>query len=265
MIFDVKPIGNWKGVNRLLKDYGDRVENLERIVTKRLAEIFLEILKKYIPNDMDEYLDSLRVVELVGGMEKNDFAFAVVADPEKMEASSLDPDTTVVYIVNMGQKISLLATLVIAHSPWTLDQMPMGFNPNSVDIIYREVSKSEVNRLRAVNKRVLMEKEGEFARAGSRRKSKKDLSEMKAAPDLVFKAIRMEFGIQEKRRPHWSKSLKEVWKEFEKEIKSDKLFERYLTDYSFTGYKGKGKRLGIMKNSFFQKKFGAFAKKIQKV
>lgn len=258
-MFDFKLKGNWRGAMKLVDDYGERSTKLQLVATHRIAEIFLDKLLSFIPNEMDGYKDSLKIVMLKG--IKGGVCFAIVSEADEISGGDLPVDTTAVYIVNKSFDSKLLRILE-AFSPWTMDRLPLGFDENETDVIYREVTKGEVLRLRSENDQVLRDIHDQLMRYGAERGSSKKISNIKALPDLAFKAMRMELGLGVKRIPHWSKALKGLASWVKNDFKKEGLFYKYLADENFNKYKS-GESFNEMDCSKFEKENSSFEEKIK--
>ena len=244
-----------------MDDYRERSIKLQSDATYRVAEIFLKKLLDFIPDDMEDYKDSLKIVLLTG--VKGGVSFAIVAEEEEISTGELPVETTAVYIVNNSFDSKLLRVLE-AFSPWTMDRLPLGFDENEAEVIYREVTKGEVVRLRASNDQTLHNIQDKLVRYGAVEGSARKVSNIKAVPDLAFKALRMELGLGVKRIPHWSKALKNLANWVRNDFKKEGLFYDYLADENFNGYKS-DKSYNEMDYSEFEKENLSFEQKIKGV
>ncbi len=244
-----------------MKDYRERSIKLQSVATHRVAEIFLNKLLGFIPDDMEEYKDSLKIVLITG--VKGGVSFAIVSEDDESSMGDLPIETTAVYIVNKSFDSKLLRVLE-AFSPWTMDRLPLGFNESESEIIYREVTKGEIVRLRRKNDQVLHDIKDQLVRYGAIDGSSKKVSNIKAVPDLAFKALRMEMGLGVKRIPHWSKALKNLANWVRNDLKKEGLFYDYLADENFNRYKS-DESYNEMDYSEFEKDNLSFEEKIKGV
>lgn len=266
-MFKIDVAGNgWKRLRQLMVDYEKRSSMLQLVATKRIVDIFLEHLKGFIPDDMKTYKESLRVVKIVGLDEG--ITFAIVSDADKDNTEDLDLETTAVYIVNKSK--SKLLNILEEFSPWTLDTLPIGFNPKDAEIVYRNITKGEFLRLRDERRQTLFNIKDFLVRYGGKEpsvNSARDIMDISAMPDLAFQVIRMELGLGVKRIPHWSRALRELEKWVRNDFLKSGIFQDYLADEKFNKYKESEDSITNEDMSYdgFKKQFSDFEQKIKKL
>lgn len=264
-MFKIDTTGDgWERLRRLMSDYEKRASMLQLVATKRIVDIFLKHLKTFIPEDMKKYKDSLKVVQITGVDEGN--AFAIVSEADKGNTEDLDLETTAVYIVNKSK--SKLLNILEEFSPWTLDTLPLGFDKDDAEIVYRNITKGEFLRLREEKGEIIFNIKGILVRHGGKQpsiNSARDMVGMAAMPDLAFQVIRMELGLGVKRIPHWSRSLKELEKWVRNDFLKSGIFQDYLTDEKFNKHNESADSITEedMRYDNFKKQFSDFENKIK--
>lgn len=213
----VKPIGPWRQLKMLVRNYDERVEYANRILTREVAEKFLKELKSKAPqgDEYKEYIESLEVVHLkdVNGRV---VAYAVVSNRKKTTLAELKKEKnagqTVVFI-NSSQSSSPLAQLLTENNPWPSDMLPAGLKKGDAAFVSQLVTEGEADYVRRQTKVFLSKRDSELRKLGASwdqkdlNDSKMNGDELEGLPNYMTLGLRAEFGINAKSQPHWKPTL----------------------------------------------------------
>jgi hypothetical protein len=240
----VSPPDNWQRYRKLLGEFDKRVKRAMQICVETAAEKGLELLKDRIPDSEDdnEYGDSLVIkqVELSDGST----GAAIISSVETMSKRhlrELEPQHDIVYVRvkrTANESIDEWLQMIEDLSPWTIDTIPVVPSGDQADVIYRKVSKDEVVQVRKRRKSQNKTIDEVLRKAGISKRDTIPGSEMeqppqesKTIPDVVFNAIRMEFGLGGTRiTPHWRPMIQKVKRALPREIAKNKDITDVLTN-----------------------------------
>ena len=200
----------------------------------------MRVRKKIPPEDAYKvYRDSLEVrsVRPFGGGIRTTL---VRVDPDARRVTRVDASHTVLYVrpkrvPNIPPYVSVLAR----YSPWTADTLPLAPKPTEADIVSRRVRVSEVERVRLMRLRGKQSWLRDLARGGVRPSQAEQRlvpRALGAYPDIMFEALRLEFGIGKAPSPHWRPAIAQVPKLLRK-ILQDKDLQATLKDTKFAGWR----------------------------
>jgi len=265
----IKAKGNWRDLNGLMKSYGARVRLVQNRIAKDMAMEFLRVLKDKAPQDPQykPYLQSLKVVGLEG---KGVMAYAVVSDRDAVRLGNIDKKTkrnTVVYVnEKAGASIPALLDVLIQHNPWTIDMLPNFVNPKATMLIHRQVTEAEASVTRDRLQKLISENRSEFAKLGIRwdtiEEGEVSAEEMESLPDYMSDALRAEFGVMAKSRPHWRPTMRYIIGRIEEIIDDDKMIHGALYEALFREHTLALKEKEIWDTKKFKKETDQFQKAV---
>lgn len=214
---------------------------------KRVQEVFLreymgrfrDLVISRLPNEewVRAYKDSIVEREIATSLRPGQVAYALIADPKAVRLDDEPEEQTAVYVTQTQELVSPLATLLITHSPWTIDRLPReAKDVKGVQYVHRRVSEDEVVRLRDRNDDTLETFRGSFRDAGATytKDHEEKVEKPASLPDVLFQAIRMEFGIKERMLQHWGFAYRLREQTLKGMISSKLRWEKYLGDPTYT-------------------------------
>jgi hypothetical protein len=238
----IKPKGDWRGLQKLVRNYDKRVAFAKRNLMMEVAKAFLKELKSKAPQDEEykPYIKSLKVVELsqTGGVER----FGVISREQKVKVGDIlagpQRQRTVVYVtpVTTGEG-SQLGSLMQTANPWPVEMLPHGIKKSSVVLVHRIVTEGEfVHSKERVSAHISFNRES-YRRLGVHwgevSDEKESVEGMKSIPDWMSLAIRAEFGINTRLQSHWRPTMRKMKRVAVEIFKKNKNIQGALFDPNF--------------------------------
>jgi len=263
MKFGVKHTGNWKKIDRTFRRRKERMEAMRKRIMRDLVEVFEKEVKDPLQNEiMNAYKESIEPRVIKTSMREGELAYALVSNPKPLEVSDLSEENHVVYVLPKGQADSL-GQLLIEYSPWVKSRLPKNLGDVvGIRMTHRQVSNKEVAKVRALNDRMLKDHAREFARADAQLPKDRVPEPPKSVPDIMFQALRMEFGIMSPFIPHWGRAYKMRMAILKGLFKDKKKYTRYVVDANFNGWTQKLKKWKPLSLQRFKTQYAQFEKKI---
>lgn len=269
----VKPDRDSKNMLEMLeRTWKQRFKHLQAQIVYRSADTTLRDLKSKIParRENRQYSDSLELARITGLPEET-IGYAIHGKTKQASGRALEPERTVIYVRARRSPRRLLPeiSVLIEHSPWTLNVIPFIPKKSQATLVYRKVSARAVEKVekdrrkdKGVWKRALT-KEGLLAK-GLKDKLRLGNSRVKAVPDVALAAMNLEFGLNgEKPRPHWRTALSGLKRRTLPTMVKDSELGRSVSDPAFKNWvswpKKTSKRISVrVAQTFvpFQKKLG---------
>jgi hypothetical protein len=164
----------------------------------------LQQLRRLAPADMAGYAESLEAGE---GRKDGVFCGVVWMPPRKARLVSADAPVTALYVKpgrsakgDMLQAMQLLEEL----GPWTMESIPYYPKPAEGLVVSRKVTKQEVMKLVARQRKERPELEKQLVALGITVKPMVAVPpEQPVMQDVAFEVLRREFGIQGPAQPHF--------------------------------------------------------------
>jgi hypothetical protein len=267
-----KSDGGLERIKLLSKTWPSRVRKLMELLTLDVTEFARKEIVGRLPqqDQYRAYKHSLETVQVVGG-EKEEVAYAVRAPLRHRKVRKMDVRRVVLYVKPKRKlaRESKEVTVLMKYNPWTLDTIP--FTPKKRDavVVSRRVGKTEVKRIAESRKRQAPVWRKELHRAGFREIKKtrrlKLPKTMKTLPDVVFEALRLEYGLGGvKPHPHWRPGIRTASRQGMRYIlrRREAEIARTLLDSGYHVWKGwprPVKKIRVMdaeKFKGFQEKLG---------
>ena len=239
----------------------------EQFVYRATSLVYTDVLDKIpaVP-DNQMYRKSLEFVGITG-LPANAVGYAISASAKPKGVRTLATDHTIVDVRKRGRlnKVSPEVKVLVDYSPWTLGNIPFMPKKSQATIVYRKVSKAEVLAVEKLRRKDRSRWQRKLRHTGTMVKpdSGQGLGRSrKATPDLVFAALRLEFGQGKSRaKPHWRPALGNLKRKGIPGMMRDREFKRTVSDPDFRGWmawpKKTSKKISVrVVNSFvpFQKK-----------
>ena len=273
LLLEVKSDKASEEVLRMLEwNWKRRFEKLQAQVVYRSAETSLKFLREKVPAKAEnkEYLQSLSLVGITG-LPEGSVGYAIQGKSKKVSTRGLAPGGTLMYVRarRSPKRIPPEVTVLVEHSPWTMNSLPFVPKKSDAVIIYRKVSARAVEKAeksRKKDKRVwkpaLSKKRISAKGFGGRFKLGSD--QVKVVPDLAFSALNLEFGQGGvKAKPHWRTAISGLKRRAIPNMTKNRDMARAVSDPSFKSWmawpKKTSKRISVrVAKTFvpFQKKLG---------
>lgn len=264
-----KRTGDWQKIRTMFLRRNERMQAMRERMLRDLTEALAKQVRDAIPpgKEMEVYKKSIETREFSGNLPKDMSAYAIISNPEPMEVSDLDPKSYVIYVVPKGPVTDFFGQLLIQYSPWTKIRLPVNYmEAQGVQFVHRKVSEGEIERLRDLNDRVLKDNAKAFQKAQAKLPPKPE-AEIKppvSMPDIMFLALRMEFGIQERHVPHWGLAYKRRMETLRRLLGDNEKYAKYVMDPNYNGWVQTMKRWKKISPQRFSTQYDAFDKAIAK-
>jgi hypothetical protein len=192
---------NWRLAT---EELSERVAALPRMIAYAVAKEAFEALLREIPSDNNykELRNSLKLVEVGGGKNGKESAFAIHIPVKGRKIKNIDVSKTVISIrAKKGQDAPAADVLLLESSgPWTADTIPFWPEKSEAVIVQRKTTKRETDKLSKAQKKKIPGLLRQFKELGRRIKPYKPGDpgrigrNAKAIPDLAMQALNLEFG-----------------------------------------------------------------------
>jgi len=275
-VIKVIPGPDWTEARALMRKYPERLAWVKRRIVYDIAQRFLWELQKRVPKgeNYDGYKESLKLVEITG--MKGDVAFAVISERDKTTIGALKEKKSSYYVIYVEPRgavgeMSDIVNLVTMNNPWTTDTLPSNIPDSKVEMINREVTKSEFDFIREETNNFLAGARTELKRSGaSWFKPAEDVEyhvdSYSTLPDYMWLGIRTEFGINMAGNPHWRPAIQDAMKRVGEIIRKDQEIQKALYDQNYTGYLKAGEQLADnMSQNAFNNEASEFQDKVGKM
>jgi hypothetical protein len=272
-VIKITPFKSNAAVLEMLRTWQARFDYAASALAHEAAQTVYDEVSSRLPStkEFDNLKNSLRV-QRVEGLEPGEQAYAVHADRsrlKKVKARNIKPDRNVLYVrPKRGRLARIPPEIVILarYSPWTLDSLPF-FPSKRISTMYmRQVSVPEVDKVREARLKDRQIWEQSLAKVGVRIDKKDKIKippRAEVIEDIVFRAIRLEFGIgKEQARPAWRPVLHTLAKSGLRSMLGRDVFESLLNPSNRTWKKKVVKTSGFISSSEldnfvkFQKRLG---------
>lgn len=266
MKFGFKKKGDWKEIRRTLFRRRERMDAMRKRIMRDLVKEFEAEVKDPLPktDEMQQYADSIEVREVKTSAKEGELAYALVSNPKPLALSDIGEENHVIYVLQEGGQTDALGMLLIDYSPWVKSRIPSNLaDVPGIRMVHRKVSGEEVDKIRVLNDKVLRNREREFKHANAQvKKRDEELEPPKSMPDIMFQALRLEFGIKGPSIPHWKKAYDLRMNILKKVLKDKKKYTRYVVDANFNGWVQRVKKWKPISAQRFKKQYGLFEKKV---
>lgn len=269
-MIDLEFKGDWTSLGRLMKEIEKRYLSFLRAVAAESAKMGIEELKQRAPTSKDvgtAYKSGMKRVEvkvrrgeidqdLWSGVRdtktvKEKFgtadmrAVAIVYEAKAEAVRKKDADTTLIYVRKKkgGRMVHPGIYILMKQNPWTTDTLPWAPKSSDSQLLYRRASKNIVEITRKQRMRALPRVRIKLRRAGIAvgDEQMKGVKSARTFSDVAMQALRYEFGIGVRSKPHWRPAIRLVKKEGPLAFMKVKSLFRTMTDPSYRGWKLLGK------------------------
>lgn len=198
----------------LARQWGKRAERLKAYIPYLATEMVRKAVQARIPNKQTyaAYKQSLETAAIVG-VSPGEFAYCVRARIHSRRVRKIDVSKSLLYIRPRSKigRVKPEILILEKYSPWTAAQLP--FQPGKADaiVLTRKVNRRLVDQVSKKCARQRPRWRHALDKLGLHETKKKRLElprKAKVLPDVVFEALRLEFGTGgTKARPHWRPAI----------------------------------------------------------
>jgi len=185
------------------------------------------------------YKKSFEVVEVTGAPSRA-AVYAIRLNPKVRTLRKKDSETTVLYVkpVSTMMRVKPEVQVLMDYGPWPVDMLPFTPDARQAIIVSRKVSKGEVTAVRGQREGDRSEWQQAMTKAGRRMKKPlvKIPPKIRALPDVVFQALRLEYGLGgERSKPHWRPGIRTIVSLGLRAMIKKRRLGRYFNPF-FTGW-----------------------------
>jgi hypothetical protein len=216
MELEIRAFPKNKKVERLLKEWPERLEAINQVLPMNVADDILRFVQKQAPRGIAGYPEMLKVRRLP---DREDWTIMGILPPGWAFAQRLrtvDAKITVLYVrprTRAGEAVSQAAVVLSRENPWTMDTLPYEPTRQEASIVSRQVTPREAREIETYRRRDrhrVVQELRDLGVTNLRPEGKITLSR-KVSRDLLFEIVRHEFGIPPiKGRAHWRPILRRV-------------------------------------------------------
>lgn len=176
----------------------------------RVTENFRKELLDRIPDTKEyrKYRRSIKLAKIIG-LDSKSSAYCVFVDTGFGAAKPVDAPQTLLYISPLKTRFRRpdpKIQVLMKYNPWTLDSIPFVPRSGQAKIQSRVVTKQIVRKVTKERHRDKSKWRPELIRAGYRETNKRRMPQrkyVKAVPDMLFEAMKLEFGVGAHPVPAW--------------------------------------------------------------
>lgn len=222
-------------LDMMQNDILDRGNAVMRYISFNAAQTLLEEVTAKIPNlpEYDAYKRALKVVQS-GSPENPVFSVAGESQAQPVEAKK---DIILFKPKKVGGRIDPIVAVLVANQPWTADTLPFQPPTKHATMQTRQVTADEVKRVEKARNTTRQTWERDLQKLGVRPKPKAEMETMEATPDIMYTALRLEFGLgRTKAVAHWRPAVRTTLDRVNEMFASKKV-SRAMTDWKFTEWR----------------------------
>jgi hypothetical protein len=233
-----------QNLDRFVSEWPARTRALRGYLSFLAANYVLHAMLERIPKkeEWKAYRMALRVYKVTGA-DAVDAVYSIRVDLRHRAVRKVDPPKSILFVKVPKKMRTPKREIVLLekYNPWTYDTIP--FVPSKADavVIVRRVATREAVRVAKEKVRVLKKIRVEMARVGKRMRKASKVHVSKRAsniPDVVFEALKLEFGLGGAAKPHWRPAIRDLIGPGLRRIKRTKPdLSKALLAESFTGWK----------------------------
>lgn len=241
-MFRITPNQQWKNFHAIYgsKDIFLRYQWFLFEFGKRASKLFYKNLLQRITTleGSDHYKKSLMLAEIRETGRKS--WWAIVCSAKPLGDAKYDPKTSIFQVVSRFTRLDEdpVAEILEALGPWTVETIPFLPSARAGQVVMKTVTESKAKEVQEAN----------FKRAELTRMKmiKHEIpftprhvvyETLRVVRDLEAEALRIEFGLATRSRPHWRPSLRWIRKEGLKKMEREQHLIRVWTDPRFVRYR----------------------------
>lgn len=211
----VKPDQGNTRFMRLVKEMPKRAAVLPAVLPYLAAKYTLKQIQARLPQgaQFKAYRSGLELVRVRGGDQG--FSYSIRIDPKNRFVRTVKPHQVLVNVrikpsrsMVVDEEIKILKK----YNPWTLDSLPFVPDKRQAQLVTQKVRPSEVTKVTKERNNQKSQWQVELARCGIKPtpRAKKIVysKNMQNMPDIVVRALQMEFGLgREQKNSIWRTSI----------------------------------------------------------
>jgi hypothetical protein len=240
-MLSIKPNSKWVGFSKI---YGKEVLHRYRWFLfefgKRSTRLFYKHLLQSIRTipGTTEYRKRLMITEI---RDKGAKAWwAIVASGKQFGKAEYDPNRNIFQVATRfpGIEGDPVYEILELMGPWTVETLPFIPSQRAGQVVMRTVTEAEVESVKNKNFKNGALTKTKMIKYGLMFEPRHIVyRELRVMTDVEVEAIRMEFGLKEKAKPHWRPSLRWIKREGIRKLENDKELMRVWTDPKFLRFK----------------------------
>jgi hypothetical protein len=242
-MFKITPNPQWKKFNSIYgsKDILDRYTWFLFEFGKRATKLFYKNLLQRISGleGSTVYKKSLILAELRDKTRKS--WWAVVSSAKPIGDAKYDPKTSIFTVVSrFPTRINddPIEDILETHGPWTVETIPFIPSPRAGQVVLKTVTEDLVEKTKERNIRQGALIKAKMIRHGIEFTPRFMVyQKLRVIRDIEAEALRIEFGLVKKSKPHWRPSLRWIKKEGMKRLEKDDQLIRLWLDPRYTRYR----------------------------
>lgn len=247
---------------KTLKTFDKRLEAVQRkIVYEAAKQVERGILRRLPKGPEYKFLRKSVRTERVAGTNN----YVVWMKPLGRAAKKEELEQSLLYVVHkasMRAPKSPVTQVLVEHSPWTIDTLPIRPPAGTAQVVQRTASAKVLERVRRARKDEKPQWSRKLRKAGAK-PERLGLGGFKVTVDVGKQSVDLEFGLAGVSKPHWRPSILKLMKGggVQPILNGDRV-QQALRDPKFEGYKnwtprGKTTKPAMARRfRFFEKKLG---------
>jgi hypothetical protein len=241
-LLKIEPSRQWGNFSKIYgsKDIVDRYQWFLFEFGKRGTKLFYKHLLQSISTipGSDEYKKRLMIAEIRDGAKRS--WWAIVASSKSLAAGEIDPKTSLLSVVSRFPGIDgdPVSEILESLGPWTVDTIPFLPSPRAGQVIVKQIDEDKLSRVADENFKRGDQTKSKMVKYGLPFVPRHVVYErLRVVRDLELEAIRAEFGLTEKAKPHWRPSLRWIKREGIRILEKDRDLIRVWVDPRFAKYR----------------------------
>jgi len=268
---------DFKNLEKILSQSDKRVDYFFNEFMVEVVERYKDQLIRRIPRDDEfrEYRSSFQT--FIANVDSKD-----IKDGETKELDKFDryvfgvksigvekrfdelrlKGTKVIVKKKRRTELSFIDLMLFRYQPWTLDTIPILPYGDSVYLTYQEIKNDEYYRIARAGRKKAKEVVKKLKEKGFKPTPKERIvNELKVVSNFLDLALKLEFGIEMRKKTHWTSAAayieKTAWRDI---LKNKKELQKVFVNANFNGFKNKT-RLDTINNDELES-FGDFVERI---
>lgn len=214
MRFLFQPDGGNARFMRLLRELPKRAEVLPAVLPYLAAKYTYNKIKSQLPqgSQFKAYRAGLELVRVRGG---SGFSYSIRIDPKNRFVKTVKPHQVLVNVRIKESRTMVVSEeirILTKYNPWTLDSLPFMPDRRQAQLVTQKARPSEVAKVTQERNSQKGQWQVELARFGIKPtpRAKKIVysKRMETMPDIVIRALQMEFGLgREQKTAIWRTAI----------------------------------------------------------
>lgn len=207
---------------------------------KRSAKLFYKHLMQQLSTleGTSAYRRSLSVAEIKDSGKRA--WWAIVSSAKPIGNAQYDPKTSIFIAASRFTNVEKdpVREILEAYGPWTVETIPFVPSSRAGQIVLKNVTEDEVTRVRETNIRRGEKIKAAMSSHGISFEPRQNVyQKLRVIEDIEANALRIEFGLAEKSKPHWRPSIRWLRKQGMQKMEKEKDLIRLWFDPKFVKYR----------------------------